>query len=319
MKRIAVLVFADAQLLDVAGPASVFGQASLQVAPAHYEVLLVSSAGGEVRTDCGVAVMTRPSAEVAPSSIDTLIVVGGEGPAISAALRDRVACAWTQEAAKHVRRLSSVCSGAFLLTDWGLVDGRRVATHWRAARELSTREPRITVDAEALFIEDGPVWTSAGVTTGIDMSLAMVERDMGFDVAQRVARELVLYARRPGRQSQFSSALAPREGAYRELIVWMGKNLKKPLDMEQLAERAGESPRNFHRKFSAEMGRSPAAYVERMRLDRARELLDAGATLGEVATACGFGSLDRMGRAFKAGFGLLPSTYRALHGEGSEG
>ena len=318
VKRVAILVFPDVQLLDVAGPASVFGKASTVGEPAKYEVVLVSSSGGEVRTDCGVSLMTRSTVDVAPNSVDTLMLTGGEEPAVAAAVRDRVACAWTRLAATHVRRLSSVCSGAFLLVDWGLADGRRIATHWRAAQELRSREPRIKVDPESLFVEDGPIWTSAGVTTGIDMSLAMVEADHGSEVAQRIARELVLYARRPGYQSQFSGLFVVPDGAYRKLISWIGKNLQKPLDLDQLAAREGESSRNFHRKFSAATGLTPAALVERLRLERARELLEAGTPLSEVASVCGFGSLDRMGRAFKAGVGLLPSTYRALHGDRQE-
>lgn len=317
-KRVAILLFPDVQLLDVAGPASVFGKVLTEGGSPGYEVVLVSSSGGEVRTDCGVSLTTRSTIDVAPDSVDTLILTGGEELAVAAALRDRIACAWTRQAALHVRRLSSVCSGAFLLVDWGLVDGRRVATHWRAAQALSTREPRIQVDPESLFVEDGPVWTSAGVTTGIDMSLAMVERDHGHVVAHQIARELVLYARRPGYQSQFAGLFEVRDGAYRQLISWIGKNLQKPLDLDQLAAREGESSRNFHRKFSAATGLTPAAFVERLRLERARKLLEAGTPLSEVAVACGFGSLDRMGRAFKAGLGLMPSTYRVLHGHRQE-
>ncbi len=313
LRRIALVAFPGVEMLDIAGPCAVFGGAN-KIAPA-YEMVVVSSAGGEVLTSAGVTLGSQTTTSVDPASFDTLIIAGGEGGILGDAVEDPELARFTCAAAQHVNRLASVCSGAFLLAEWGLTRGRRVATHWRAARNLARAYPEISVDPDALFVEDGKVWTSAGVTTGIDMSLAMVERDLGAVTAQAIARDLVLHARRPGWQSQFSAVLDAQGGHYCDLVAWIGLNLDQPLDVEQLADRAGQSPRTFHRRFSAEVGRTPAAFVERLRLDRARTLLEAGEPLKAVAVTCGFGSLDRMGRAFKGAFGLLPSTYRALHAE----
>lgn len=309
-RHIALLAFPDMELLDIAGPAAVFGSAT-----DAYEVTVVSARGGEVPTSCGLTVGSRATAEIDFKNLDTLILSGGEGRPVRRAMHDPALRDFTRAAAPHLNRLASVCSGAFLLCEWGLAQGRRVATHWRATDELARAYPAVSVDPDALFVEDGPVWTSAGVTTGIDMSLAMVERDLGAGEAQAIARQLVLHARRPGWQSQFSALLEAQGGPYADLVAWIEANLHQPLDVDQLAARARQSPRTFHRKFSAAVGRTPAAFVERLRLDQARTRLEAGEPLKSVAIACGFGSLDRMGRAFKSGFGLLPSTYRALHAD----
>lgn len=314
-RRIALLAYPDTEMLDIAGPCAVFGGANKLHAAGCYEMLVVSARGGEVPTSCGVTLGSTAVAEVDPTSLDTLIISGAEGRPLRRALRDEALRAFTQAAAPSLRRLASVCSGAFLLCEWGLAEGRRVATHWRAAGNLAKAYENVAVDPDALFVEDGPVWSSAGVTTGIDMSLAMVERDLGAAAAQAIARDLVLHARRPGWQSQFSALLEAQAGPYDELVAWIGENLDQPLDVEQLADRASQSPRTFYRRFSAAVGRTPAAFVERLRLDQARTLLEAGEPLKAVAQSCGFGSLDRMGRAFKASFGLLPSTYRALHAD----
>lgn len=309
-RRIALLAFPDMELLDIAGPAAVFGSAT-----EAYEVIVVSAKGGEVPTSCGLTVGSRATTEVDCKNLDTLILSGGEGRPVRRAMYDPALRDFTRAAAPHLNRLASVCSGAFLLCEWGLAQGRRVATHWRATDNLAHAYPGVSVDPDALFVEDGPIWTSAGVTTGIDMSLAMVERDLGAARAQAIARHLVLHARRPGWQSQFSALLEAQGGPYADLVAWIAANLDQPLDVDQLAARAHQSPRTFHRKFSVAVGRTPAAFVERLRLDQARTRLEAGEPLKAVAMACGFGSLDRMGRAFKAGFGLLPSTYRALHAD----
>lgn len=312
-RRIVLLAFPDVEMLDVAGPCAVFGGAN-KINTA-YEIVVASSAGGEVATSAGVTLGSRAVAGMPIGDIDTLIIAGGEARALRRAMADPALARFARSAAPRVRRLASVCSGAFLLCEWDLAVGRRVATHWRAAAELAASYPNVTVDPDALFVEDGPVWTSAGVTTGIDMSLAMVEQDLGAATAQAIARDLVLHARRPGWQSQFSAVLDAQGGPYCDLVAWIGQNLDQPLDVEQLAARAGQSPRTFHRKFSSAVGRTPAAFVERLRLDQARILLEAGEPLKAVAMTCGFGSLDRLGRAFKGSFGLLPSTYRALHAE----
>lgn len=201
-----------------------------------------------------------------------------------------------------------------MLAAWGLLDGRRVATHWQSVDELARRFPALDVDGRALYVEDGRFWTSAGITTGIDMSLALVERDLGAAVSTGVARRLVLHARRPGHQSQFSALPAAQgNGDYGALIGWIGDNLDQPLDIEALAAHAGQSPRTFHRRFAAATRRTPAAVVESLRLDRARTLLGEGAPPKRVAALSGFGSADRLSRAFTRAFGVSPSTWRAMH------
>lgn len=314
-RRIVLLAYDTAQILDVTGPASVFGAANDVVAGA-YELIVAAPAGGEIATNCGVRLGTTALADLDPGATDTLLIVGGEACGLRTLIRDAAAHAWVIVACGTARRIGSVCTGSFVLARWGLLDGRRVATHWGAAAELAALHPSLDVDAEALYVEDGRFWTSAGITTGIDMALALVERDLGATVATSIARRLVLYARRPGHQSQFSTLLAAQDasaGCYGDLIAWITDNLSEPLDVEQLSRRAGQSPRTFHRRFTAATRKTPAAFVEALRLDRARTLLSEGASLKRVAAVAGFGSSDRLTRAFTRAFGVAPSTWRAIH------
>lgn len=280
--------------------------------------MLASSRGGAIASSAGVTVGTVSSADVLPERTDTFLMPGGEWRGVMEAAGDAAAKEWAASMCRAAERYGSVCSGAAIMAEWGLLDGRRVATHWRGCRELQRRHPGIRVDSSAIFVEDGAVWTSAGITAGIDMSLAMVERDLGASLAHRIARRLVLYARRPGTQSQFSELLDAQERAndeYGGLIAWMGENLRGSLDVETLSRLASQSPRTFHRRFTAATGRTPAAFVEALRLDRARTLLgDPAIRLKEVAGVSGFGSPERLARAFQRAFGISPSTYRALHG-----
>lgn len=314
MRLIAILAYDGVQILDVSGPASVFIEAAEFVTDPPYRVALVSVLGGLVTTGGGLTLATSAAADLCNTAIDTLLVPGGTQVGLRGLLRDRLAREFVIAASGRARRIGSVCTGAFALAAWGLLDGRRAATHWQAADELARRFPVVIVDADALFVEDGPVWTSAGVSTGIDMALALVERDLGRDVAASIARRLVLSMRRPGHQSQFSAVLAAQAGTYADLVTWVGANLTRRLTLDTLAERAGQSTRTFHRRFTAEAGCTPAAFVERLRLDRARVLLEAGRPAKRVAAETGFGSLDRLGRAFQRTFALSPSAYQALHG-----
>jgi transcriptional regulator GlxA family with amidase domain len=222
---------------------------------------------------------------------------------------------WLQWAAKRVRRVASTCTGAFVLAAWGLLDGRRATTHWQAAEAFKAAHPLVEIDINALFVVDGNIWTSAGVSTGIDMALAMIESDLGKAVALAVAQRLVLQMKRPGHQSQFSTALLAQNGPYSELIQWIGDNLHANLNVETLAERANQSPRTFCRRFTAEMGTAPGAFVERLRLDRARALLDKGELAKTVANKTGFSSLNHLWRAFNRVYALNPSAYRAIHAQ----
>ncbi|MBW8760284.1 MAG: helix-turn-helix domain-containing protein [Burkholderiales bacterium] len=314
MKQIVFFTYDGGQLLDMSGPAAVFAEANEFIARPAYEIVMVSPQGGLVRARGNIALETRPFAGMSSRGIDTLIVSGGMGPPLLDMLRNEAAATWFRSAAKHARRVGSTCTGAFVLAAWGLLDGRRATTHWQAVDRLRALHPSVEVDGDALFVEHRGVWTSAGVSTGIDMALAMVERDHDRALASAVARRLVLQMRRPGSQSQFSSVLAAQGGPYAELLQWMGNNLDADLAVEALAARAHQTPRTFSRRFAAEVGMPPAAYVERLRLDRARALLDAGRPAKSVAIEAGFGSLNRLWRAFRRVYSLNPSTYRAIHG-----
>lgn len=311
--HVVILAFDGVQILDVTGPAAVFGAAA-EAVPGAYRVT-VAARRRAVASGCGVGLAATPVRSIDPAEVDLLLVAGGDTTGLRTTVRDRVLRDWTNRVVARAPRFGSVCSGAFVLAAWGHLDGRRVATHWRGTAELAARYPAITVDADALYVEDGPVWTSAGITTGIDMALAIVARDHGEALATDIARRLVLHARRAGHQSQFSTLLAAQgnaaEGGYSDLLGWIADNLDQPLDVESLAARAGQSLRSFHRRFTAATGKPPAAHVAALRLDRARSLVDAGTPLKRVATTCGFGTPARLSAAFQRSFGVTPAAYRA--------
>jgi transcriptional regulator GlxA family with amidase domain len=314
VKRIVFFIYNGGQLLDISGPAAVFAEANEFLEQPAYEIVMASPEGGLVRARGNVAIETVPFAGLSGRGIDTLIVAGGLGPSLLALLRNEAAATWFRRAAKYTRRVCSTCTGAFVLAAWGLLDGRRATTHWQAVDEFRALYPSIEVDGNALFVEHMGRWTSAGVSTGIDMALAMVEQDHDRALASAVAKRLVLQMRRPGHQSQFSSVLAAQGGPYAELLQWIGNNLDADLAVEALAAQANQTVRTFCRRFAAEVGTPPAAYIERVRLDRARALLDAGKPAKSVAIEAGFGSINRLWRAFKRAYSLNPSTYRAIHG-----
>ena len=313
VKTVVFLTYEGAQLLDMAGPASVFAEANEFVRRPAYDVVVASPAGGLIRARGGIAFSTVPILETEPRHIDTLIVSGGVGEPLQKMLRNHDVAKWFRRAARSTRRVGSTCTGAFVLAGWGLLDGHRATTHWQAAGQLRASFPGVTVDDDALFVEDGRIWTSAGVSTGIDMALTMVERDQGRLVATSIAQRLVLTMKRPGHQSQFSSQLDSQASLYAELIQWMNENLRGDLSIGALARRANQSERTFCRRFRAEAGLPPAAYVERLRLDHARTLLDAGEKAKKVAVDSGFGSLNRLWRSFNRVYALSPSAYRAIH------
>jgi len=313
LRTVVLVAFDGVQVLDITGPAAVFAAANDELPAPFYRVVIASPAGGTVATTSAVSLAAVPIAEV-DGPVDTLLIAGGSDEGLGRLIRDRGTRDWVRRTVPATRRFGSVCAGAFALAAWRLIDGRRVATHWRAVDELARAYPAVTVDAQALYVEDGPLWTSAGISTGIDMSLALVERDLGGAVATNVARRLVLYARRPGHQSQFSPLLDARAaGDYADLVEWIGDNLAAPLDVETLAARAGQSVRSFHRRFTAATGKTPAAFVEARRLERARQLLETGLPLKRVAADAGFGTPERLSRAFARVFGVAPSTWRAVH------
>ena len=311
-RRVVVLAFADAQLLDITGPAQVFATAAELAPPgAGYTITLVSPHGGLVATSSGIALATQPLA-AARGPIDTLVIAGG--PGTRAALNDRALIRQVGAWSKRARRTTSVCTGAFLLAEAGLLDGKRATTHWSRCRQLQARYPQLRVEPDPIFVRDGDVWTSAGVTSGIDMALALVEADLGHALAMTVARGLVVFLKRPGGQSQFSaplSAQAASANGLDALHAWMAEHLGSDLRVERLAARAGMSPRTFARVYAAKLGTTPAKTVERLRVEAARRALeDDDAPIKQIAHRCGFGDEERMRRAFVRRLGVSPSEYR---------
>lgn len=323
-RRVAVLLYPGTMLLDVAGPAQVFEAASTMAQARGgvraYEIAFVSRGGGPVVTDLGAGLQTAAWNPARPC--DTLLVPGGPGAWDAA--RDPDLLAAVRVAAAGVRRTASVCLGAFVLAAAGLLDGRRAATHWRHCAALQERHPRVRVEPEPIFVRDDPVWTSAGVSAGIDLALAMVEADLGHAAALEVAQRLVVFLKRPGGQAQFSQALraqaSDRGGGFAGLHAWMADNLSADLRVERLAERAGMSPRHFARAYRERTGRTPAKAVEALRVEAARRLLQRpgpGPGVAGVAHACGFGDEERMRRAFVRCLGVPPAAYRTRFGRES--
>lgn len=314
--NIALLAFDGMQILDVTGPAAVFAAANDALGKKFYRVHIVSASGGARQSNCAVKLATVSLKTVPPRSVDTLLLTGGDADGLRALAAKRAVQEWVSLAAAKARRFGSVCTGAFLLGRFGLIGGKRVATHWSACSAFALHYPEVTVDAEALYVVDGRLWTSAGVTTGIDMSLAMVEQDLGSAIAGDIAKRLVLYARRPGYQSQFSPVLNAqvRAGApFAELVDWMRAHLTGPLDVPRLAARAAMSERSFHRKFTESMGETPARFVETLRLDRVRHLLGTGASLKEIARKTGFSTAAQLSLSFERRFGIAVVLFREMH------
>lgn len=337
-RTLLVLGFAPAQLLDIAGPAEVFAQAGRQASllaggdggcgrfPPLYDVALHVVPGGRgcPPTSTGLCLSSTVGEDdlLRPETrIDTLLVAGGEGA------RTRAGEPGIERLVRHLapraRRVASVCTGAFPLAAAGLLDGRRAATHWRWAADLARRFPRVRVEAEPIHVRDGRVWSSAGISAGIDLALALVEEDHGHALALAIARELVLFLRRPGGQKQFSPVLAaqarPRRQRLADLVPWLAENMARPLAVPAMAAEAGMSPRHFARAFAAEMGETPARMLERLRVEAAqRRLEEDGRGLASVAAGCGFGTEETMRRAFLRHLGAPPGGYRARFGRKAE-
>ena len=307
-RAIGVLICPDFQLLDAAGPITVFETAAREGAPPSYRLRVIARAAGPVTSSSGAQLVAEGFSD---APLDTLIVAGGWGS------REALACERTLEfvraCAGRARRVASVCSGAFVLAASGLLDGRRATTHWGRAAELARAYPRVLVEPDRIFIHDGEVWTSAGITAGIDLALALVADDLGEAVAKRTAQQLVVYYRRPGGQSQFSALIeADRPaGRFSAVLAWARERLGERLPVERLADRAAMSPRHFARAFAAETGMTPAKAIERLRLEAAREQVESGAgPIEGVAAGTGFGDPERMRRAFIRAFGQPPQALR---------
>jgi len=310
-RSIAIFGFDDAQSLDVSGPLEVFETAE-QLSPGRYRHTVVSRDGTPFTTRSGLRIAPERSLDTVSGPIDTLLVAGGGG--VAAARRDPATIAAIRVAAGQARRVASVCTGAFLLAEAGLLDGRRAATHWSAVDLLAQRHPLVDVDPDSIFVRDGDVWTSAGVTAGIDLALALVEEDHGRAAALEIARWLVVFAKRPGGQAQFSAPLAaqlaerPPIRAAQELAR---ARPEEDLTVEALASHAHMSVRGFARAFRREVGVTPAAYVEAVRVERAVTMLQTTAAGAEqIAAACGFGTPETFRRAFRRRMGVSPGEYR---------
>jgi transcriptional regulator GlxA family with amidase domain len=324
-RDIAVLAFTDVLLLDVVGPLEVFAAASRHLArlaqPLPYRIEVVGATSGQIVASSGLEIRaTRSLAELADPGrsiqMDTVLVAGG--PGVDALAEDSLLLRLLRDLAppRGARRLGAVCTGAFLLAAAGLLDGRRAVTHWAHCAELAKRFPGIRVETDPIFVRDGAIYTSAGVTAGMDLALALVEEDYGRDVALAVARSLVMFHKRPGGQTQFSTHLAAQmagsdDDPISKVQGWILDNLAADLSIDALAGRAAMSPRNFARIFARAAGTTPARFVERARLDGARQLLEEiSAPLDMIARRCGFGSAEILRRVCRRHLGIGPSEYR---------
>jgi transcriptional regulator GlxA family with amidase domain len=312
-RNVAILAFPNLQPLDLVGPAEVFAGAT-RLVPGAYKIEIVAPAAGPIPVPGrGYSIVPSSTIESHRSGLDTLVIAGGRGA--STPDIDETLVSWIQEAAARSRRVASVCTGAFLLAAAGLLSGRRATTHWEWCDELQRRHADIEVDPNPIFVRDGSVWTSAGVTAGIDLALALVEDDLGAEIARTVARRLVVFVQRPGDQAQFSAHLSapPAERPrLRELQAWIADNLGEDLRVERLAERVAMSPRNFARAFRREVALTPAAYVEALRVEAARHRLEQGSEAVDlIAVRAGFGTPETMRRAFARRVGVAPAQYRA--------
>jgi transcriptional regulator GlxA family with amidase domain len=305
---IGVLVFPEFQLLDAAGPISVFEIAG-RFAKAPLPIRVMAAEAGAVRSSSGVEMLAKKFGPT--NAITTLIIVGGDG--VEAAARNSCTLNFVRAVAKRGARVASVCSGTFLLAETGLLDGRRATTHWHRTRQFLSSYPQVKLEPDQIFVRDGNIWSSAGISAGIDLALAMAAEDHGDAIVEKTARQLVLYHRRSGGQSQFSSLLelkAPT-GRFGPLLTWARENLDARLTVEDLAERAGMSSRHFTRAFIAETGTTPSKAIERLRIEEARARVQSSSeAIERVAETTGFGDPERMRRAFIRAFGQPPQSMR---------
>lgn len=305
-RRIDVLIFPDFQLLDAAGPIAAF-EIAARMAQGAYDLRVVSTRPGWVASSSGAALQ---AAALDGGAIDTLLVSGGDGtrperldPSVSAAVA---------AAAPRARRIVSVCSGAFILAQAGLLEGRRATTHWSRTADFRRRFPGTRLEPDRIYVRDDPIWTSAGITAGIDLSLALIAEDLGEAIARATAQQLVAPRQRAGGQSQFSGLveMGGASGRFAELLNWADQRLDARLSVEDLAEACAMSPRNFARAFVREVGMTPAKAVEHLRVEAARRRLEAGASVEEAARAAGFGDVERLRRAMLRTYGRTPQAIK---------
>jgi transcriptional regulator GlxA family with amidase domain len=310
-----ILAFPSVQLLDVTGPLQAFATANDHVTQAGgtapYDLRVVAKGGQGVTASAGLAITAAPLPRPS-SAVDTLLIAGG--PGVEAAAADPALVDWVRQRAAGARRVASVCTGAFLLAASGVLDGRRAATHWSVCKEFAQRYPAVRVEPDPIFVRDGSVWTSAGVTAGIDLALALIEQDLGRTVALAVARYLVVFLKRPGGQAQFSTALSLQsaEDEFGALHGWINKHLADEISLPMLADQAGMSERSFSRHYAEATGLTPARAVERLRVEAARRMLsESRLPVKRISQRCGFGSEETMRRSFLRILSATPQDYRA--------
>ncbi len=311
-RRIEFLAYDAVQILDITGPLQVFASANdlfrLAGKPEPYEIVTIAKSS-PIRSSSGLAVMTEalPEAGAPP---DTLLIPGGYG--IDRICEDEELKNWLVLRASNARRVASVCSGAFLLATAGLLDGKNAATHWQRCAEFKTRFPSVRLKPDPIYLQDGNTWTSAGITAGIDLALALVQEDLGRQVALDVARQLVVFLKRPGGQSQFSSALDLQNdsGRFDHLHSWMMENLHRTISLNDMADQAAMSPRTLSRRYKQETGRSPMRTLEELRLTQVRQFLEQGKPVAHAASRSGFGTEETLRQAFHRRFGVSPQAYR---------
>ncbi len=315
-KAVHILAFPNVQLLDVAGPLQVFASANVQAVkrgqPAPYAPKVVAAQPDSVMSSAGLGLHTFALPDE-PS--DTLIIAGGWG--VHTALQDEQLLQWVRTQAASARRLASVCTGAFMLAHAGLLDGHRVVTHWDSCEELAQQFPNVQVDSDPIFINEDALWTSAGVTAGIDLALALVEADLGRNIALAVAQDLVVFLKRPGGQSQFSTVLSMQQATrnndsrFADLHAWILDNLTNELSVATLAAQVGMSERSFVRHYRAQTGNTPARAIEQLRVEAARRLLgDSALPIKRIADHCGFGTEETLRRSFMRAVSVTPQAYR---------
>jgi len=319
-RRIGIFVYDGMMALDAVGPADVFGLANIMCreedpnASEQYDICLVGSRKGSIRTGTGFRIAVDWSVREADPAFDTLIVPGGANLRDAEfALKIPEVDAWLRRSARQSRRVVSICTGAITLAKLGLLNGRRATTHWAYCERLAADFPTVEVEPDTLWIKDGKIYTSAGITTGIDLALALIEEDLGRRFALELARALVMFLKRPGGQSQFSSELISQMASpdrLEDLVEWIREHLDSPLTIEDLAKRSGMSVRNFQRVFTQQCGMPPAKFIERLRVERARLIIeDTALSMAEIAQKSGFDSEQRMRRSFKRVLGINPTDH----------
>lgn len=315
-RRIVFFLYDGFETLDMAGPASVFTAANGELPREAYQCVFSSPKGGVTRGNTGLCVETKAIDRIRITGRDTLIAVGASREDLQRALSDEKVITSLRRAWPKAGCVASICSGSFLLAEAGALDGCKATTHWEGRQIMAKAYPKVRVEDDALYVVDGDRWTSAGVTAGIDMALAMARRDHGSAVMRAVAKRLVVYAHRPGNQSQFSPLLEAQTSGRREfsdLIAWMDANAHGGITVPDLAARAHMSERTFHRKFVGTVGETPARFLENLRLEKAKQALEAGAPAKEAAASAGFKSVGGFRAAFENKFGITPATYRKMH------